>query len=347
MNLRTRVCELLGIEYQIFAAGMGGVSHAELVAAVSGAGGMGVLGATFMTPEDLRREIVAVRRLTDRPFGVNLLIPGDIPSSGGGRDTPPLPDFLQDLLPEVKGLERQSPPSLTLELARSQVDVALDGGVAAIAAGLGTPDWLVEQAHRAGVKVMSLVGSARQARRLAQSGADIIIAQGAEAGGHVGQIGTFVLAPSVVDCVSVPVLAAGGIADGRGLAAALMLGADGVWVGTRFVASAESVAHDSHKAKILAADDRDTVVSRAYTGKPSRVLRNVFTERWQEHEADLLPMPWQRSWMAPLVAPAKQAGRTDIANFPTGQVAGRITSIAPAAEIVREMVAEAQDALAR
>ena len=172
----------------------------------------------------------------------------------------------------MKGLERQSPPSLTLELARSQVDVALDGGVAAIAAGLGTPDWLVEQAHRAGVKVMSLVGSARQARRLAQSGADIIIAQGAEAGGHVGQIGTFVLAPSVVDCVSVPVLAAGGIADGRGLAAALMLGADGVWVGTRFVASAESVAHDSHKAKILAADDRDTVVSRAYTGKPSRVL---------------------------------------------------------------------------
>ena len=347
MNLRTRVCELLGIEYPIFAAGMGGVSYCDLVASVSEAGGMGVLGGTFMTPEELRREIAAVRRLTDRPFGVNLLIPGDIPSPGSDRDTPPLPDFLQDLLPEVKGLAHRSPPRLTLDLARSQVNVALEDGVAAIAAGLGTPDWLVEQAHRAGVKVMSLVGSASQARRLAQNGADIIIAQGAEAGGHVGQIGTFVLVPSVVDSVAVPVLAAGGIADGRGLAAALMLGADGVWAGTRFVASAEAAAHDNHKAKILAADERDTVISRAYTGKPSRVLRNVFTERWKDHQADVLPMPWQRSWMAPLVAPAKQAGRADIANFPTGQVAGRITSIAPAAEIVREMVAEAQDALSR
>ena len=141
-------------------------------------------------------------------------------------------------------------------------------------------------------------------------------------------------------------LAAGGIADGRGLAAALMLGADGVWVGTRFLASTESAAHDNHKEKILAADERDTVVSRSYTGKPSRILRNVFTQRWQDREADVLPMPWQRSWMAPLVAPAKGAGLTDIANFPTGQVAGRITSISPAAEIVREMVAEAQDVLA-
>ena len=346
MNLRTHVCELLGIEHPIFAAGMGGVSHADLVAAVSEAGGMGVLGATFMTPEVLCGEIGAVRKQTDRPFGVNLLIPGDIPSSKAAHDTPPFPDFLQDLLAEVAGLSHELPPPLTLELARSQVDVALEGGAAAIAAGLGTPDWLVDQAHRAGAKVMSLVGSTRQAQRLAKSGADIIIAQGAEAGGHVGQVGTFVLVPSVVDSVSIPVLAAGGIADGRGLAAALMLGADGVWVGTRFLASAESAAHENHKERILASDERDTVVSRSYTGKPSRILRNAFTQRWQGHEADVLPMPWQRSWMAPLVAPAKEAGLTDIANFPTGQVAGRITSISSAAEIVREMVAQAQEVLA-
>lgn len=346
MNLRTRVCELLGIEYPIFAAGMGGVSHADLVAAVSDAGGMGVLGATFMTPEEIRREISAVREQTDHPFGVNLLIPGDIPPSKAAHETPTFPDFLQDLLAEVEGLSYELPPPLTLELARSQVDAALEGGVAAIAAGLGTPEWLVDQAHRAGTKVMSLVGSTRHAQRLAKSGTDIIIAQGAEAGGHVGQVGTFVLVPSVVDAVSMPVLAAGGIADGRGLAAALMLGADGVWVGTRFLASVESGAHDNHKEKILAADERDMVVSRSYTGKPSRILRNVFTERWKNHEADVLPMPWQRSWMAPLVAPAKEAGRADLANFPTGQVAGRIRSISPAAEIVRKMVAEAQYVLA-
>ena len=347
MNLQTRVCELLGIEHPIFAAGMGGVSHADLVAAVSNAGGMGVLGATFMTPEGIRREISAVREQTDRPFGVNLLIPGDIPASEAAHRTPQFPDFLQDLLAEVEGLSYELPPPLTLELVRSQLEAALMGGAAAIAAGLGTPEWLVDRAHRAGAKVMSLAGSTRHAQRLANSGADIIIAQGAEAGGHVGQVGTFVLVPSVVDAVSMPVLAAGGIADGRGLAAALMLGADGVWLGTRFLASVESVAHDNHKEKILAAEERDMVVSRSYTGKPSRVLRNVFTERWKNREADVLPMPWQRSWMAPLVAPAKEAGRAELANFPTGQVAGRIRSIAPAAEIVREMVAEARDVLAQ
>jgi NAD(P)H-dependent flavin oxidoreductase YrpB (nitropropane dioxygenase family) len=150
-----------------------------------------------------------------------------------------------------------------------------------------------------------------------------------------------------VDAVTVPVLAAGGIADGRGLAAALMLGADGAWVGTRFIATVESAAHENHKRRILAVDEEATVVSRSYTGKPSRVLRNRFTDRWRGREDQILPMPWQRIWVEPLVAPAKGAGRIDIANFPTGQAAGAISDIPPAGDVVRRMVAEARDAFKR
>jgi NAD(P)H-dependent flavin oxidoreductase YrpB (nitropropane dioxygenase family) len=156
-----------------------------------------------------------------------------------------------------------------------------------------------------------------------------------------------VLLPQVVDAVTVPVLAAGGIADGRGLAAALVLGADGVWVGTRFLATVESAAHENHKRRILSIDEEATVVSRSFTGKPSRVLRNRFTDRWRGREDLILPMPWQRIWMEPLVAPAKPAGRVDIANFPTGQVAGAITDIPHAGDVVRRMVAEARDAFKR
>jgi NAD(P)H-dependent flavin oxidoreductase YrpB (nitropropane dioxygenase family) len=347
MRLHTRVCDLFDIRYPIFCAGMGGVTLAPLAGAVSAAGGMGVLGATFLTPEALRAEIAAVRRITDRPFGVDLLIPTDIPPDTGARSIPPFPRFLEDLLPEVAGLHGAPPPPLTLELARAQVEVTLSERVPVLVSALGTPDWLVADAHRAGVKVMSLVGNVRQARRLADLGVDTIIAQGAEAGGHVGTVTTMVLVPQVVDAVDVPVLAAGGIADGRGVAAALVLGADGAWVGTRFIASLEATAHENHKKAILDADENGTVVSRCYTGKPSRVLRNRFTDRWKGHEGEILPMPWQRMWMEPLVAPAKAAGRVDIANFPTGQVAGAIEDIPSAAEVVERLVRETEEALAR
>jgi len=347
MRLRTRICDLLGIEHPLFAAGMGGVTLAPLAGAVSAAGGMGVLGATFLTPEELREEIAGVRRITDRPFGVDLLIPTDIPAEVGARAIPRFPSFLADLLPEVEGLRGSPPPPLTLELARAQVEVTLAERVPVLVSALGTPEWLVREAHRAGTKVMSLVGNVRQARRLEQMGVDVIIAQGAEAGGHVGSVTTLVLVPQVVDAVEVPVLAAGGIGDGRGVAAALMLGAEGAWIGTRFLATVESSAHENHKKKILAVDEEGTVVSRCYTGKPSRVLKNRFTDRWKGHEAEVLPMPWQRIWVELLVAPAKAAGRVDIANFPTGQVAGAITDIPPAAEVMAQLVKETREALAR
>ncbi len=345
--LRTPICDLFGIETPIFGAGMGGVTLAPLAGAVSAAGGLGVMGLTFHTPEAVRAEIQAVRRITDRPFGVGLMIPTDIPGELAERNVPPFPDFLADLLPRVAGLRGAPPPPLTLELARAQVQVALEERVPVLSAGLGTPPWLIEDAHAVGTKVISLVGSVRQARRLADAGVDCIVAQGMEAGGHVGSIPTAVLVPQVVDVARVPVLAAGGIVDGRGVAAALTLGAQGAWIGTRFLATVEATAHDNHKRGIVAADENGTVVSRCYTGKPSRVLRNEFTERWKGHEAEIMPMPWQRIRVERLVAPAKAAGMTDLANFPTGQGAGAIQDIPPAAEVMRRLIEETTAALQR
>jgi NAD(P)H-dependent flavin oxidoreductase YrpB (nitropropane dioxygenase family) len=343
MNLHTPICDLLGIDYPIF----GGVTLAPLAGAVSQAGGCGVLGATFLTPEELRQEIAAVRRITDRPFGVDLLIPHDIPPDIEQCPIPPFPEFLNDLLPEVAGLQGAPPPPLTLELAHAQVEVTLQERVPLLVSALGTPEWLVQQAQQAGTKVMSMAGSVRHAQKLDELGVDAIVAQGSEAGGHVGDITTMVLVPHVADAVRTPVLAAGGIADGRGVAAALVLGAQGAWIGTRFIATREASAHDNHKQKMLQAGERGTVVSRCYTGKPSRVLRNRYTERWQEHEHEILPMPWQRIWVEELVAPAKDAGRVDIANFPTGQVTAHIDDLPSAAALVARLVREAQEAMNR
>jgi len=347
MSLRTPICDLFGIEYPIFAAGMGGVTMAPLAGAISAAGGMGVLGATFSTPEELRDEIAAVRRITGKPFGVDLLVPADIPSDTGEREVPPLPEFLRDLLPEVAGLAGKPPPPLTLELARAQLEVTLQARVPLLVSALGTPQWLLDECHRAGTRVMSMVGNVRQARRLEAMGVDAIVAQGSEAGGHVGTVGTMVLVPAVADAVDVPVLAAGGIVDGRGIAAGLMLGAQGAWIGTRFIATREATAHENHKRRIVEVDEEGTVVSRCYTGKPSRVLRNLYTDRWKGRDAELLPMPWQRIRVESLVAPAKAAGRVDIANFPTGQGAGLVHDCPAAAELFARLVRETEKALAR
>ncbi len=345
MNFRTPICDLLDIEYPIFCAGMGGNTMAPLAGAVSKAGGLGTLGATFCTPEQLREEIAEVRRITDKPFGVGLLIPGDIAPDLSAREIPPFPEFLRDLLDEVKDLKGNRLPPLTIELARAQLKVALDARVPLLVSGLGTPKWLVEECHRVGTKVLSMVGSVRNAKRVAAMGVDIVVAQGTEAGGHVGNVSTMVLVPQVVDAVNVPVLAAGGIVDGRGIAAALMLGAQGAWIGTRFLATEEATTHENNKKQMVDADEDSTVVSRAYTGKPSRVLRNRFTDKWRGHETELLPMPWQRIWMEPVVVGAKTAGRLDIANYPAGQGVSAIRDIPKAADLYRRLVDETQSLL--
>ena len=347
-RLYTPVCKLFDIEVPIFAAGMADVTLAPLVAAVSAAGGLGTLGVTFFTPDRLRAEIRAVRRLTDRPFGVGLLFPTDIPSDRKRQVVPPFPGFMQDLLDEVAGLRGDPPPPpLTLELAEAQVKVALEERVPVIAAGLGTPAWLIERAHKAGTKVVSLVGSTRQARQAEAFGADCVIAQGMEAGGHTGLVTTLVLVPNAANTLTIPVLAAGGIVNGEGIAAALACGAQGAWIGTRFIATAEASAHINHKRGIVAAGENGTAVSRCYTGKPSRILRNQVQERWKGHESEILPMPWQAMRIEELVEPAKANGRVDLANFPTGQGAGMIGDILPAAELLKRLVLETIAALDR
>ena len=347
-QLKTPICKLFDIDVPIFCAGMADVTLAPLAAAVSAAGGLGTLGVTFFPPDRLREEIRAVRRITDRPFGVGLLFPTDIATDVAAREVPPFPDFLADLLAEVEGLKgNPPPPPLTLELAEAQVAVALEERVPVIAAGLGTPEWLIERAHKVGTKIISLVGSTRQAEKAQSIGVDCVIAQGMEAGGHTGSVTTLVLVPNCARTLRIPVLAAGGIVNGEGIAASLACGAQGAWIGTRFIATQEATAHENHKRGIVAAGENGTAVSRCYTGKPSRILRNQVQDRWKGHEAEILPMPWQAMRIETLVEPAKANGRVDLANFPTGQGTGMIDDIPSAGDLVRRLSVETIAAIRR
>lgn len=337
MRLRTPVCDLLGIEHPIFGAAMGGVALVDLAVAVSDAGGCGTLGLTSYTPDEIRTMVREVRRRTSKPFGVGLMFPQDIPAAT--VEVPPeLPDFLRPAWERVRDLPLPPPrPTLTEELARAQLAALVEERVPLLACGLGTPAWVVERAHAAGMKVASLVGSLQAARAVDALGVDLVVAQGHEAGGHTGQVTSLVLIPQVAEAVRAPVLAAGGIADGRGVAAALALGAQGVWVGTRLLATPEAATAEGHKRRVVDMESDETVVSRCYTGKPSRILRNAFVTLWALHQSEILPMPAQRVWMERIVDRARAAGVEELVNYPTGQVAARVHAITPAAEVVREM----------
>ena len=232
---------------------------------------------------------------------------------------------------------------------RGWVDVSLDERVPVIVAGLGSPGPLTAEAHRLGIKVMALCGNVKQARDHARSGVDVVIAQGHEAGGHTGRVAGMVLVPAVVDAVApVPVLAAGGIADGRGLVAALALGAVGVWMGTRFIATEEAYAHANYKDKIVAIDEEGTVVSRASSGKPCRLIRNNFTRSWEGREAEIQPFPVQFERVGkPSAIRAREQGDVENGSAACGQSAGLIRDVRPAGEFVKALVAEAEAALSR
>src|SRR5215210_8092183 len=255
--MRTRLTELLGVEHPVMLAGMGGVSYSALVAAVSEAGGFGYLGASTMSPDQLVDEMRRVREATDRPFGVDLL------TAAG------------DLTPGVEAL--------------------IAGGASVFVAGLGVPREVVERCHRAGVLVVSMCGKVRHAINAVEAGCDLVVAQGTEAGGHTGKIATFALVPQIVDAVGerVPVVAAGGIVDGRGLAAALALGADGIWVGTRFIATPEANSVEGYKEALLRTHEDGTVVTKAYTGKTCRVIENSYTKDFDAAGGVPEPFPMQ------------------------------------------------------
>jgi len=316
--IETRLTNALGVEHPVMLAGMGGVSYATLVAAVSEAGGFGCLGASTMGNDQMVAEMAAVTAATSRPFGVDLLtaVPGNLVE---------------------------------------QVELVIEGGASVFVAGLGVPAQVVELCHAHGLLVVNMCGKVDHARRAVDAGCDIVVAQGTEAGGHTGQVATMPLVPQIVDAVgaTVPVVAAGGIFDGRGLAAALALGADGVWVGTRFIATPEARGVAGYKDALLGTGEDGTVVSRAYSGKTMRVVRNQYTAFFEEHPDELQPFPAQigRSLgdhafhlggdeHTPDIDPAREC-------YPAGQGVGAIQTLIPAAALVGQFVAEAERAIAR
>ncbi|MBT5110276.1 MAG: nitronate monooxygenase [Rhodospirillaceae bacterium] len=320
---KTPVCDLVKIDYPVFQAGMGWIARADLAAAVSEAGGLGCVGAgSSMDADELRDEIRRVKAQTNRPFGVDILF--------------------ATVAPKVNESVRYT------DKVAAMVDVVFEEEVPVLVSGLGSPKGVVPEAKKRGVVVMSVVGAVRHAQKAVADGVDVIIATGSDGGGHVGVIGTSALIPAVVDAVDVPVLAGGGLADGRGLVAAMAFGAQGVWMGTRFIASKEARAHDNYKNKIVETDTAGTLVTRAHSGKTCRLIRNAFTESWSGREAEIEPYPLQAMNVG---HPASLRGRIegDVENgvLPAGQSSGLIHDVPSADEIVRSVMDEAKSALSK
>jgi nitronate monooxygenase len=365
VGLNTRVCELLGIEYPIVLAGMGGASGPELVAAVSNAGGLGVLGAAGCGPKQLRDWIRRTRELTDKPFGVDTLLPASVRRAaqvaGEGPSpadqVPELQSFAREfmeregMLPVDPGALRQArdpdePAVFTPAFFDAQMEVVIQERVPVYASGLGNPGPWMERLRASGTRVMAVVGAVRHAIQVKSSGLDIIVAQGHDGGGHNSPIGTMALIPQVVDAVGdTPVLGAGGIVDGRGIAAAFMLGAEGVWIGSAFLASVEANIFDFQKQAIVDATEEGTVVSRSVTGKPARIIRSKWTDYWTREDRDPLPMPFQGAISGPVMAAANRDRRGDVNPGFAGQGIGMIRAVRPAAEIFRELVTGAEQTL--
>jgi enoyl-[acyl-carrier protein] reductase II len=315
--MKTRLTHALGIEHPVMLAGMGGVSYAPLVTAVSEAGGFGCLGASTMSNQQMVAEIADVRGATDKPFGVDLLtaMPGDL---------------------------------------AGQVEQIIEGGASVFVAGLGVPAEVVDLCHRHGVLVVNMCGKVDHARRALDAGCDVVVAQGTEAGGHTGLIATMPLVPQIVDAVGaqIPVVAAGGIFDGRGLAAALALGADGVWIGTRFIATPEARSVAGYKDALIRTKEDGTTITRAFSGKTMRVVRNQYTTFYDENPAALSPFPAQLGKSmsdgafhlgggddTPDIDPQREC-------YPTGQGVGAIQTLIPAASLVTQIVDQAEQVLA-
>ena len=301
--LKTEITRMLNIEHPLFQGGMAWLATHQLASAVSKAGGLGVIGAGNAPPQWVEEQIVAVRKATDKPFGVNVLL----------------------LSPHVDEV----------------MDVIIRQQVPMVTTGAGNPGPWVDRLKAAGCRVFPLVASVSLAIRLARMGVDGLVAEGMEAGGHVGEITTMALVPQVVDAVNIPVVAGGGIADGRGMAAALALGAQGVQVGTRFVCATECIAHQNYKHMLIAARDRDAVTSGHSTGHPVRCLKNKMWREFTRLEkegadpAELEKLGSGRYHAAAIL------GDVESGSVLAGQVAAMVKSIQPAEEIIQEIIVQA------
>jgi nitronate monooxygenase len=361
-GLRTPLCDLLGIEYPILQAGMAPIAGPELAAAVSAAGGLGIIAAAHQTPEEVRVRIRRLRELTDRPFGVNLLLHSEV---WPPVDTATFPDSVVRAMHTVLNRFRERlgiPASVARPETRPNhvpgtIEVMLEEKVPVFSVGLGNPPKaIVDRFHAQGAKVIAMVSTAEDARAVELNGVDAVIAQGYEAGGHRSTwvkrpspqhaaIGTLALIPEVAAAVRIPVVAAGGIGTGRGIIAALALGASGVLVGTRFVASRESRALDFYKEALRTHNGDSTTITDAYSGLYARVIRNVFTTEYAASDAPVLTGYVQTSATRDIVAAA--AAKKDADYYPmwAGQGLGMIRDIPPAAEIMSALVRESEEAL--
>lgn len=352
------LCHTLGIRYPILQSGMSRVAGAELVAEVSKAGGLGILAALRLQPDELRQEIRRIRQLTDRPFGVNLwLHPAVVhpvaPDSVPDADVASVQRKLDEFRDRV-GIDHSAQrPRPFPDLVEANLTVILEERVPVWSIGLGNPgSVMVTRCHERGVRVMAMVTNAADARTVAEAGVDLIVAQGSEAGGHRStwdparrrEAGTMMVVPTIVDAVTQPVIAAGGIADGRGIVAALALGASAVMLGTRFIAARESIAPQFFKDAVLAAGAGDTVMSDAFTGLPMRVIHNRFTDDYAG--SPVLPPMLQSNAAEDILKAAAQRGDREHFAMPAGESAGLIADAPPAADIVRRLVEEA-DAVIR
>lgn len=301
--MNSRICELLNIEYPIFQGAMARISDASLAAAVSEAGGLGIIAGGTAPVDFVRAEVRKAKELTRKPFGVNIML---------------LSEFADDIATMV-----------------------CEEGVKVVTTGAGAPGKYMEQWKSYGIKVIPVVPSVAIAKRMVRSGADAVIAEGTESGGHVGELTTMVLVPQVVDAVEVPVIAAGGIADGRGIAAAFMLGADGVQVGTRFLSAYECGVHPNYKQKVLNAKDIDTVVTGRPTGHPVRILKNKLSRQFLELEAKAAPADDYEKLGVGALAKAVVQGDMDYGSVMAGQIAALVNKEQSCKEIITEMFAEA------
>ncbi len=298
--MKTRVTQMLRIDHPIFQGGMAWAATAELAAAVSQAGGLGIIGAGNMPADLVKREIDKAKALTSRPFGVNLML---------------LSPYIDDV-----------------------VSVVLEARVQVVTTGAGNPGKYLDAFKSVGTKVIPVVPSVTLARRLERLGVDALIAEGHEAGGHIGELTTMVLVPQIVDAVSLPVIAAGGIADSRGMAAAFALGAEAVQLGTKFVCATECTAHDNYKRAIIAAEDRETTISGRVTGHPVRCLRNRLTRQFAAMESNGSTAEELERLGAGKLRLAVVEGDVDEGSVMAGQSAGMVNRIQPAAEIVQELM---------
>lgn len=302
--ITTKITELLGVSYPVIQGGMAWVAEANLAAAVSNAGGIGLIAGGAAPVEVIQEEIHKARKLTDRPFGVNIMLMN-----------PSTPDLAQLMIDE-------------------KVDV--------VTTGAGNPGKYIEAWKSAGIKVIPVVPSVALAKRMERAGADALVVEGTEAGGHIGEITTMCLVPQVVDAVSIPVIAAGGIADGRGVAAAMMLGAQGVQIGTRFLAADECRIHENYKELVLNAKDTDSAVTGRLTGHPVRSIKNRLTKSLMNFEKEGgSPEEFEELTVGSL-RKAVIDGNVAEGSFMAGQIAGLVNKRQPAAEIVRELFDEAE-----